>query len=291
LALDKDSTLNVFVDFAKNEFSFLKLYEDTLGETHKPDVQVSSKRLADSLQKIVLAQEQEELIAQQKKDPEPVKPQNESKIHSKFSTAKINKELLAKRLQKNVITAEVSQSIVHDQPISKDSVFPLKADFLSNFDSLDQVRMVAGAFSLARNAAYQSTAILKRLDVKAKIISKYKVEWHRKFTLSFACIILFFIGAPLGAIIRKGGLGMPLVISILLFVAYHVLTIIGEKSVKSMLMDPFLGMWMSSLIFLPFGVFLTVKATSDAPLMDSEVWYRFVKRINILNRFKKNPKG
>jgi lipopolysaccharide export system permease protein len=88
-------------------------------------------------------------------------------------------------------------------------------------------------------------------------------------------MVLFFIGAPLGAIIRKGGLGLPLVISIVFFVIYHVLSMTGEKSVKAGQFDAIYGMWLSSVVFLPLGVILTIKATTDSPLFDPDVWKRF----------------
>lgn len=110
------------------------------------------------------------------------------------------------------------------------------------------------------------------------LLRKHQVEWHRKFTLSIACLVLFFIGAPLGAIIRKGGLGLPLIISVVFFVIYHVISMTGEKSVKAGQMEPIVGMWLSSAILLPLGVFLTYKATTDSPLLDTESWQRFIKR-------------
>ncbi len=161
-------------------------------------------------------------------------------------------------------------------------------DLLANYDSLRQMRIIAGAQSQARNAAYQSKFSMDRMIAKEKYISKYRVEWHRKFTLSVACILMFFIGAPLGSIIRKGGLGMPLVVSIIMFVTYHVFTIIGEKSVKSLVMEPWEGMWLASMVYLPMGVFFTWKATTDAPLFDSESWQKIFSKLNFLGRiFKK----
>jgi len=184
-------------------------------------------------------------------------------------------------------TNKKSVASVKSKKSKEDKLSVLKDDFIQNFDSLEQVRVVVGALSLARNASYQSKTAFERINAKSKFLAKFKVEWHKKFTLSIACIILFFIGAPLGAIIRKGGLGTPLVISILMFVLYHVFTIIGEKSVKSQVMEPWFGMWMASFIYLPIGIFLTWKATTDAPLLDSEAWHKFFNRFNIIAKLKK----
>ncbi|MEI8047878.1 MAG: LptF/LptG family permease [Bacteroidota bacterium] len=135
------------------------------------------------------------------------------------------------------------------------------------------------ALGMARNAKgsfeYNRQLIKEKVELKAR----YDIEWHRKFTLSFACFALFLIGAPLGAIIRKGGLGMPLVISVLLFVAYHVISFTGEKSVRSAVTDPWKGMWMSTMIFLPVGIFLAYKATTDSTIMDAESYKLFAKNV------------
>lgn len=115
-------------------------------------------------------------------------------------------------------------------------------------------------------------------DERDEYIRRYDIEWHRKFTLSIACLILFFIGAPLGAIIRKGGFGLPVVMSVLFFVIFHILSMIGEKSSREGVLEAVQGMWLSSLVFLPVGIVLTFKATTDSPLFDGDAWKRFFKR-------------
>jgi lipopolysaccharide export system permease protein len=92
-------------------------------------------------------------------------------------------------------------------------------------------------------------------------IKKHKKEWHKKFTLSFACLIFFFIGAPLGAIIRKGGLGLPVVISVLFFVIYYIISTVAERMAEFGDLNMFLGVWISSIIIFPIGLILTFKAT------------------------------
>ncbi|MCO5266043.1 MAG: LptF/LptG family permease [Lentimicrobium sp.] len=131
------------------------------------------------------------------------------------------------------------------------------------------------ALNAAKNARNNVEFSKNDLKERTVLVHKHEVEWHRKFTLSIACLVLFFIGAPLGAIIRKGGLGLPLVISIVFFVIYHVISMTGEKSVKAGQMDPVIGMWLSSAVLLPLGVILTLKATTDSPLFDPDIWKRF----------------
>lgn len=118
--------------------------------------------------------------------------------------------------------------------------------------------------------------IIDNKDVH-ELKSKYEVEWHRKYTLAVSCILLFFIGAPLGAIIRKGGFGLPLVVSILLFIVYYVLNVFGEKLVKQGQVDTIFGMWMSTLILFPLAIFLTYKASTDSKLFDADFYNRIIR--------------
>jgi len=111
---------------------------------------------------------------------------------------------------------------------------------------------------------------------------KFDVEWHRKFTLSFACILLFLIGAPLGAIIRKGGLGMPLVIAVIFFMAFHILNITGEKLAKASSVIPWEGMWMSTLLLLPLALWLINAARNDSQVFTKEWYVRTWRRIKYL---------
>ena len=117
------------------------------------------------------------------------------------------------------------------------------------------------------------------LDSKRYFIAKYEVEWHRKLSLSAACFILFLIGAPLGAIIRKGGMGLPLVISVLFFLVYHVASITGEKLAKEGEIVAVKGMWFSSALLLPIGLFLIYKATHDSVIFDIEIYKNIFRKI------------
>lgn len=110
-------------------------------------------------------------------------------------------------------------------------------------------------------------------------LRRHDIEWHRKFTLSFACFIFFFIGAPLGAIIRKGGLGMPVIVSIFLFIIYYVIWMMGERAAREGSLEPWQGMWLSSVILLPLGVFLTSTAINDSAVLNADSYRMFVKRI------------
>ncbi len=111
---------------------------------------------------------------------------------------------------------------------------------------------------------------------------RYEVESHRKFTLSLACLLLFFIGAPLGAIIRKGGLGMPVVFAVVFFLLFHVLSITGEKMAVAGIVPVTFGMWLNIIILTPVAVFLTIKAKNDSPLFERETYRKILVNIGLL---------
>ncbi len=123
-------------------------------------------------------------------------------------------------------------------------------------------------------------------------LARYEIEYHRKFTLSFACLILFLIGAPLGAIIRKGGFGLPMIVSVLFFVVFHVTSMTGEKFVREGVVSAFQGMWAASAMLLPVGVWLTYKATTDSALLDTDAYLLKLKRIfSFLKKSRKMQSG
>jgi lipopolysaccharide export system permease protein len=151
------------------------------------------------------------------------------------------------------------------------------------FDSLpgsDRSIVLSRAISSLKDAASYLSERNETIHWEIKAIKKYEVEWNRKLTMSFACLVFFFIGAPLGAIIRKGGLGTPSVISIFFFVIYYVISISGQKLVEEDVVGTFAGMWASSYILLPIGIFLTYKATTDSVIMNIDTYLVFLKKIN-----------
>lgn len=112
-----------------------------------------------------------------------------------------------------------------------------------------------------------------------RTINRHWVEWHRKFTLSFACFIFFFIGAPLGSIIRKGGLGMPIVMSVILFIIYYILDNVGYKMTRDGVWIHWIGMWFSSFVLFPLGIFLTYKAMNDSVILNADAYIGFIKKV------------
>ncbi len=165
-----------------------------------------------------------------------------------------------------------------------DTLPKLHGNFADNFIGDNKARIVNIALQNVRGTMGDIDYFNIEFKDKEEYIRRYDIEWHRKFTLSIACLILFFIGAPLGAIIRKGGFGLPVVLSVLFFVIFHIISIIGEKVSREGTLDASKGMWIASAVLLPIGVFLTYKATTDSQLLDSDVWLRKFKRF--INRKK-----
>ncbi len=142
--------------------------------------------------------------------------------------------------------------------------------------------LVAGALTKLGQTRQRFQELKDYQKSQEKTMASALVEWHRKFTLSFACLVLFFIGAPLGAIIRKGGLGLPLIFCVIIFIGYHILSTIGERSAKQILMEPWMGMWLSSMILLPFGLLLTLRVSTESRWFSLEtyqiMWNRWFRK-------------
>jgi len=178
-------------------------------------------------------------------------------------------------------------SLKKDPKIKPDTIVDIDRIFasLSSIQKKDQYQRTIG------NARNNSQLISQQLDEiydKKKTLNNYVMEWHRKFTLSFACLIFFFIGAPLGAIIRKGGLGMPVVVSIMMFIAYYIIMITGEKFAREDAWSMVSGMWFSSSVFLPLGIWLTYKAATDSGVMNIENYQIFFKKLLNFKILKQN---
>lgn len=172
----------------------------------------------------------------------------------------------------------------------KDSLFmknlALAHPALGEFTLDQKEKVLKKALRLSRSAKESAAYFSREAKSNKMYLTKHEVVWHQKFKLSIACLLFFFVGAPLGTIIRKGGLGMPIVMSVLIFVVYHIISMIGEKSVKTGEWNVVIGIWLSTLVILPVGLFLTWKATTDAPLLDYESWYKFFDKINFFKKLK-----
>jgi lipopolysaccharide export system permease protein len=143
------------------------------------------------------------------------------------------------------------------------------------------------AGSLVSSTTLNSEIAATEYNSKLKDLRLHKIEWHKKITLSMACLVLFLIGAPLGAIIRKGGLGTPLVFAVIFFIFFYFFSTTGEKYVKENILTSFGGMWMATMVLVPVGLFLTYKALHDSQLFNKEFYFRFWKKLKLVLRRNK----
>lgn len=175
-------------------------------------------------------------------------------------------------------------NVTDNKTSAKDTVYKvkLKTDLIQNFNADIQPVVLAGAVSNARGLKATVDGLISNTKFDREEIAPYFVEWHKKFTLSVIIVLLFLISAPLGAIIRKGGIGMPLVISVILFVLFYAINMVGEKIGKEGMVPIWMGMWMSSLVLLPIGVIITYKATKDSTVLSLERYTRFLNRVLLL---------
>lgn len=165
----------------------------------------------------------------------------------------------------------------------KDSVaevVPVKVDTLLSKLSADQQTSIydkAMRISQQRSSELEFKAMTVRDDKRT--LRRHEIELLKKFTLSVACLVFFFIGAPLGAIIRKGGLGTPLVISVLLFLVYYIIDNTGYKMARDGHMEVWAGIWLSTFILAPLGVYVTYKAMNDSAVFDGDRYKAFISKI------------
>ncbi len=150
------------------------------------------------------------------------------------------------------------------------------------YDSLPNklyAQAIQNALSITRSASSNVESLNSGIEQEEISKLNYLIEWHKKMVICFACIILFFIGAPLGAIIKKGGLGLPVVVSVFFFLAYYVLTEMFMQLAIDNRMEPWIALWMPLIIFLPISVFLTFKAAKDSVIFDITVYYSSLEKI------------
>ncbi len=177
--------------------------------------------------------------------------ENKSNNYKDFSTNIYNRSAITK-LNKNIT-------------VENDSVFT--GDIVDLFTLKKKKSLTDVAYNSVNSTLQIITSKDRQLDRGNKLLNNHVIALHEKFVLGIACIILFFVGAPLGALIKKGGLGLPMVIAILLFLTYHFIGLFSKNSAINGKINPVLGTWLSTIIMLPLGVYLTRSATYDKPLI------------------------
>jgi lipopolysaccharide export system permease protein len=153
------------------------------------------------------------------------------------------------------------------------SILPLKkekvnADLLSLLNESDQLQILQYASSTVANTLFSIDSSKDEMINKQKIINSHFIALYDKFVVAFACLMMFFIGAPLGAIIRKGGIGLPIVFAVLIFITFHFINTFGKRLAEENGISPFFGSWMSSFVLTPLAILLTYRATNDIGLFN-----------------------
>ncbi len=156
----------------------------------------------------------------------------------------------------------------------------------SKYSIKQQSQIATMAHNSIKSAVQTAKSKKKEFFIKARRLNKYEIALNEKFALSIACIILFFVGAPLGAIIRKGGMGLPMVVALLLFLTYHFIGVFAKNSAENGALHPFIATWLSTFIMLPLSIWLTYRATTDQGIFDFD---SFTQRFSRL--FKKSKQS
>ena len=217
-----------------------------------------------------------------------------TQLTHQIDTINLDKKNLTKGLHNYVVPyygymrtgLDTLKTVPKAENVNFNTDFKNTADMLRTFNKTESNGIMERALTQARNIKNYSNIVLKQMEFKDTDIIQHMVEVYRKFTLSIACIVLFLIGAPLGSIIRKGGLGWPLFWSVLFFIVYHVTSIIGEKMAEKLIIGTFVGMWMSTFVLLPIGAFLTYKAANDSPLFSADFYLRLSDRFKSMRKAK-----
>ena len=164
--------------------------------------------------------------------------------------------------------------------IEKADIHEYNVDSLYEVASLTQKQKVlSSAVSRAENVANDLGFKKFTMENNDYSIRKHKTEWHKKITISLSCLLFFFIGAPLGGIIRKGGLGMPVIVSVLVFIIYYIIDNTGYKMARDGKWIVWMGMWTSSAVLAPLGVFLTYKSNKDSVVLNADAYINWFKKI------------
>ncbi|ESU28295.1 hypothetical protein FLJC2902T_16440 [Flavobacterium limnosediminis JC2902] len=194
---------------------------------------------------------------------------------------------LQKSYKKDVVsfTENISQGIeftLKPKPITSSAKFKNTDDILASFSAEDKSKIFESALNSLSSTDFSIQNNKNDLYEKKKNINKHWLALHEKFVVAFSCLLMFFIGAPLGAIIRKGGLGLPIVFAVLIFIIFHFINTFGRKVAQENGIPPFLGSWLSSMVLAPLAISLTYRATNDIGVMVNFDWIvePFQKLIN-----------
>ncbi|MBD0367452.1 MAG: LptF/LptG family permease, partial [Flavisolibacter sp.] len=211
-----------------------------------------------------------------------------------LSMRQLNKAIDSIRKQAMQISRHVQHDVWTTLPFTKyvDSIKHQKQVSVAKAKTFDELipdslkgMVNQGAASQVSSIRVNNEIALSQYQESLRTMRLHQIEWHRKITLSIACLVLFSIGAPLGSIIRKGGLGSPMIFSMVFFVIFYFVGTTGEKFAKEGTWSTFTGMWFSTFVLAPIGVFLTYKAMHDSQLFSKEFYTRLWRKLSSLVRY------
>ncbi|QWX85044.1 LptF/LptG family permease [Cellulophaga sp. HaHaR_3_176] len=277
--IKKKSTENRKQPFAKSSFEVYTIYQDI----SKLDVDLEKDRdvTTDKMKNVL------RLI----KDADSIKINNISVVKT-FSKSIYNRMGAFQKLSSTDSLAKTKMLNVSDDSIAFRKKIIDTLNIVNLFKVYQQDQIINAAHNNTTNIVNSIDSKKNEIDRRFKIYNLHILSLHKKFALALSCIILFFVGAPLGAIIRKGGIGLPMIIAILLFLTYYFIGVFAENYAKEGSMSPVLGGWTSTLVMLPLGIFLTIRATADKGLIDLGGIPQFFKNIfkKITSFFKQKNK-
>ncbi|CAN5883702.1 LptF/LptG family permease [soil metagenome] len=207
----------------------------------------------------------------------------ENKMMKNISQLRTITDSLERQHEREVGYVPVSISPYYNHFRGEAKEVPQDSVIRARFDSLtldlSSSRYLNQATDYARNIKSFTATSSERLMVTVREARNFEIEMYKKYTQSFACLVMFLIGAPLGAIIKKGGLGMPVIISIIFFIILYILSILGEKWGREGLLPVAVGMWAANAILVPVGLFFLYQARNDSNLLEGDFWRKFVLKL------------
>lgn len=177
------------------------------------------------------------------------------------------------------INARVNSNFANAKSVAQPTVHNVQLknkDLLSNFDSGQKQQALQVASGIIESNNFSIEGSKYEFEAKTKNINSHYISFYEKFAIAFSCILMFFIGAPLGAIIRKGGLGLPIVFAVMIFIIYHFINTFGKKLAQENGITPFLGTWLATMVLLPLAIFFTKRATDDRGVALEFPWIDFI---------------
>ncbi|WP_420575276.1 LptF/LptG family permease [Ekhidna sp.] len=235
----------------------------------------------------LLSQEPKKALKKKKTLPSPELLNDQDTINDQSSTAiEISSDV---KKERNFI--QEKRELTRKEPfrLSTSKIDTLQWEHIDSYldDKFKNKKpMLSEALNKARNIKVNLSSSKTRLYQYQKDVNLYTIEMQKKYAQALACVLMFLIGAPLGAIIKKGGLGVPTILAIFFFIIYYAFTSIGEKQAKSGVMDPYLASWMSDMILLPFGLYFLKQARVDARLFELDAYRVGIEKLR--RRFARN---